>query len=90
MDIFRIYREVAMQTVVRLSQNNLLLRLPQRIVADLGLEDGSIVSISVKDHALIVRPVRKQYRLAELLARSPRDSMNSETDWGHAKGWEEW
>jgi antitoxin MazE len=90
MYIFRIYKEVAMQTVVKKWGNSLALRLPQSLAADLKLEDGSSVSLSVEDHALVVRPARKRYKLADLLAQTPSEARRGETDWGDAKGGESW
>lgn len=90
MYIFRIYREVAMQTIVKKWGNSLALRLPQSLAADLRLEDGSTVSLSLEDHALVVRPARKRYRLADLLAQTPPDIRRGETDWGNPAGGEDW
>jgi antitoxin MazE len=90
MYIFCIYREVAMQTVVKKWGNSLALRLPQSLAAGLRLEDGSTVSLSVEDHALVVRPARKRYRLADLLAQTPPEARRGETDWGDSAGSEAW
>ena len=79
-----------MQTVVKKWGNSLALRLPQSLAADLRLEDGSTVSLSVEDHALVVRPARVRYRLADLLAQTSPEAKRGETDWGDAKGSEIW
>jgi antitoxin MazE len=90
MYILRIYRGGAMQAVVKKWGNSLALRLPQSLAADLKLEDGSSVSLSVEDHALVVRPARKRYRLADLLSQTPFEAKHGETDWGDARGGESW
>lgn len=79
-----------MQTVVKKWGNSLALRLPQSLAADLGLEDGSTVSLSVEDHSLVVRPARKRYLLDDLLAQTAEASRRTETAWGPPKGGEEW
>lgn len=79
-----------MQTVIKKWGNSLALRLPQRLASDLRLEDGSTVSLAVEDRALVVRPARKRYRLEDLLDQTPAEARHGETDWGNAKGGEEW
>lgn len=79
-----------MQSVVKKWGNSLALRLPQSLAADLQLEDGSAVSLSIEDHSLVVRPARKRYRLADLLATTAQETRRGETEWGSPKGGEEW
>lgn len=79
-----------MQTVVKKWGNSLALRLPQNLAADLNLAEGSTVSMTLEDHALVVRPARKRYRLEDLLDQTPAEAKRGETDWGDAKGGEHW
>ena len=79
-----------MQTVVKKWGNSLALRLPQAMAADLKLEEGAAVSMTLEDHALEVRPVRKRYQLQDLLDMTPSETKRGESDWGEAKGGEEW
>ena len=79
-----------MQTVVKKWGNSLALRLPQTMAADLKLEEGAAVSMTLEDHALVVRPVRKRYRLQDLLDMTPSEAKRGEANWGEAKGGEEW
>ena len=79
-----------MQAIVKKWGNSLALRLPQSLAANLHLEDGSTVSLSVENHALVVRPARKRYRLDDLLAQTPLEARRGETDWGDATSGEEW
>lgn len=79
-----------MQTVVKKWGNSLALRLPQTMAADLKLEEGAAVSMTLEDHALVVRPVRKRYRLQDLLDMTRSEAKRGEADWGEAKGGEEW
>ncbi len=79
-----------MKTIVRKWGNSLALRLPQSMAADLRLAEGVTVSLSVEDEKLIVRPTRKRYRLADLLAGMNDDKKQEEVDWGKPKADEVW
>ena len=81
-----------MQTVVKKWGNSLALRLPQHMVADLQIVEGATVSLAVEDHSIVVRPTRKRYKLADLLAQHAKNGevRQGETDWGKPVGEEEW
>lgn len=79
-----------MQTVVKKWGNSLALRLPQAMAADLHLVEGATVSLTIEDHSLVVKPARKRYRLADLLAQMPAAEKRDETDWGQPVGEEAW
>lgn len=79
-----------MQTVVRKWGNSLALRVPQAMAADLQLVEGATVSLSIEDHTLVVKPTRKRFRLAELLAQMEGKPKHPETDWGKPEGQEVW
>jgi antitoxin MazE len=79
-----------MQTVVKKWGNSLALRLPQAIAADLQIVEGATVSLSIEDHTLVVKPTRKRYRLADLLAQMDGKTKRGETDWGKPEGEESW
>lgn len=79
-----------MQTVVKKWGNSLALRLPQAMAADLHLIEGATVTITVEDRSLIVKPTRKRYRLADLLAQLSDKQKHGEVDWGAPQGDEVW
>ena len=71
--------------------NSLALRLPSHIARESRLEEGATVTIEVqKDGTLIVTPVRKKFKLAELLSKMPEQSVAAEVDWGKPEGDEAW
>lgn len=70
--------------------NSLALRLPTHIAKETRLEEGATVSAEVKNGALILTPVRKRFKLDELLAAMPSDGRAEEYDWGQPKGEEAW
>jgi antitoxin MazE len=79
-----------MQTVVKKWGNSLALRLPQSVAADLHMEEGSTVSLTIEDRSLVVRPARKRFKLSELLANEKPGQRHAETDWGKPEGEEVW
>lgn len=79
-----------MQTVVKKWGNSLALRLPQNIASDLRITEGAAVTLTVEDEALIVRPSRKRYRLADLLDGLDGSKKHAEADWGKREGDEVW
>jgi antitoxin MazE len=66
--------------------NSLALRLPRAIAAELELHEGSPVELRADNGALIVRPARPRYRLADLLAQTNGESLQAEVDWGEPQG----
>jgi antitoxin MazE len=70
--------------------NSLALRLPRHVLSDVNLTEGSTVDICVRDGSVVVTPVRKKYRLADLLAQMTENSQRAETEWGSAQGEEAW
>lgn len=80
-----------MQTVVKKWGNSLALRLPQHMAADLHIMEGATVTLTVEGATLIVKPTRKRYRLADLLAQLDESKKrHKEVDWGEPRGEEVW
>ena len=60
------------------------LRLAKNLLADVQLNIGDEVDISVKDGILIVTPakrIRGRHKLKDLVARIPENYQTSEVDW---------
>ena len=70
--------------------NSLALRLPKGLAEEARLVEGATVDLRVENGALVVAPVRKRYRLAELLAEAKPETRHGETDWGAPRGKEAW
>lgn len=70
--------------------NSLGLRLPKSVAAAARLEAGSRVEVSVEDGAIVVRPSRPAYSLAELVAGITPRNRHRESDWGGPVGRESW
>ncbi len=75
-----------MQAVVKKWENSLALRLPQHVAADMRIVEGTSVSMTVEGETLVVKPMRKRYRLPELLAGVTPEHRRSEVDWGTPEG----
>ena len=75
---------MAMSTQIAKWGNSLGLRLPKSVAREARLDDGDVVSVSVKDGAIVVRPARPTYSLDDLGARITRRNRHQEADWGDA------
>ena len=74
----------------RLNQG-LTLTIPEAFAAELGLETNSLVDVSVRGSAIIVRPsTQAPTRLDALLARVTEANRHDEIDTGEAVGREVW
>ena len=79
-----------MQTIIRKWGNSLAVRLPQHVVAELAIKEGSSLNVSVDDGALVMKPSRPKYSLDDLLKNHVASHNHGEFDWGKAVGKEEW
>ncbi|MBT2134857.1 AbrB/MazE/SpoVT family DNA-binding domain-containing protein [Croceibacterium sp. LX-88] len=79
-----------MQFYVAKWGNSLALRLPNHLVRAANLTEGTPVEFSTRDGTVVITPVRKKYKLDELLAQMTEDQRHPETDWGDPKGDEVW
>ena len=72
--------------------NSLALRLPKALAIEADVHLGSPVEISVRDHTIMIAPVRakKTYDLCELLDEVKPDNLHVETDFGDSVGKEIW
>ena len=69
------------------------LRLAKNLLADVQLNIGDEVDISVKDGIMIITPakrIRGRHKLKDLVARIPENYQTSEVDWGEPVGKEAW
>ncbi|MCH1927643.1 AbrB/MazE/SpoVT family DNA-binding domain-containing protein, partial [Shewanella sp. C31] len=78
-----------MQGTVAKWGNSLALRLPRHIAESVRLTEGVTVELEIEDESLIVRPARKRFKLADLLADYEK-SKHAEVDWGKPEGDEVW
>jgi antitoxin MazE len=79
-----------MQTVIRKWGNSLAVRLPQHVLAQLEINEGATLTLSVEDGVLKMKPSRNKYKLDDLLKNHVGSDNHKETDWGTPVGKEEW
>lgn len=79
-----------MQFAIAKWGNSLALRLPRHIIDEAHLEEGSPVDLSVRDGMVVVTPVRKKFKLEDLLAQMKDEDKAAEVDWGGPEGEEAW
>ena len=70
--------------------NNLALRLPKALVEELGVAEGSEVTMKVADGVLTALPVRQRPKLADLVRGISDKNQHAPTDWGGPVGREVW
>jgi antitoxin component of MazEF toxin-antitoxin module len=63
--------------------------LPRHIAESVRLSEGQTVDVEVADEAIVVRPTRKRFKLADLLADYPAE-RRTEVEWGKPEGDEAW
>jgi antitoxin MazE len=74
-----------MQTETTVSKlgNSLAIRIPQAIAKRAGLNEGDSVALTLDGAgAIVLRPTRRKYELAELVSRITPKNRHRETDWG--------
>ena len=81
-----------MLTKVQKWGNSLALRLPKVLADEAEIQFDSPVEITVRDHTIVIEPVReeKRYDLDELLAGVKPENLHDEVDFGGPVGKEDW
>ncbi|MFO7682195.1 MAG: AbrB/MazE/SpoVT family DNA-binding domain-containing protein [Chloroflexota bacterium] len=70
--------------------NSLAIRIPKPYALEIGLEQNSLVTVSIEDGRLFLEPVQPTYSLEDLLAAVTEDNLHSEVETGAAVGNEVW
>ena len=82
-----------MPSQIRVSKwgNSLAVRIPLAIARQASLSEGDRVALALNEEGgIVLRPVRRRYELAELVARITPRNRHRETDWGPTQGEESW
>lgn len=66
--------------------NSLAVRIPSVIGKECGIEENSSLEIIRKDKQIIIKPVKKEYLLDELLSGITKENIHSEFDTGRPVG----
>jgi antitoxin MazE len=78
-----------METVVKKWGNSLGIRIPNTIVRELALKDGSFVDIKDKGKEIIIKPKRKN-KLSEMLNEINEKNIHGEVETNGPVGNEIW
>ena len=80
-----------MRTKIQKWGNSLGLRIPRSLAADVQVEEGSTVDLSVENGRLLIRPLRtRKYALADLLKKVNPRNVHGEVSTGEPVGREAW
>ncbi len=75
-----------MEITVKRWGNSLGVRLPKIIAESIGIHDGSLLDINIKDGALEIRKKDKGISLRELLSIVNVNNLHNEIDSGNSVG----
>jgi len=78
-----------MEAMVKKWGNSLGVRIPNFIVRELSLKDGTLVDINDKGNEIIIKPVKKN-KLSNMLHSINEQNMHKEIDTGDPVGKEIW
>ena len=79
-----------MQARIQKWGNSLAIRIPKPFALEVGLEENSLVAVSIKGGKLLLEPIKPSYSLEELLAEVTTDNLHHEVETGSAVGNEAW
>jgi len=78
-----------MEAMVQKWGNSLGIRIPNLIVREFSLKNGSVVNINDNGNEIVIKPVKKS-RLSEMLDKINDQNLHQEIDWGKPVGDEIW
>ncbi len=70
--------------------NSLGVRIPNAFAKEAHINDGSSISIKMKNKKLILIPVKEEYSLKEMLSEISSENIHKEINTGHKRGKEIW
>lgn len=71
--------------------NSLAIRIPQHLLKEMQVSEGTEVDLAVVDGNLVIKPnIRKRYSLEELVAAITPENLHTEVETGAALGNEAW
>jgi len=79
-----------MQARIQKWGNSLAIRIPKPFALEVGLEQNSLVVVTISEGKLVLEPVKPSYSLEELLAQVTPDTLHQEIETGAPVGNEAW
>lgn len=78
------------QTRIQKWGNSLAIRIPKLFAQEVGLEQNSLVTVSIENGKLMLSPADPSYALEDLLADVTKGNLHKEVETGEAVGNEVW
>ncbi|MBE2222460.1 MAG: AbrB/MazE/SpoVT family DNA-binding domain-containing protein [Anaerolineae bacterium] len=79
-----------MQARVQKWGNSLAIRIPKPFALEIGLEQDSLVAVSIEDGRLFLEPIKPTYSLEDLLTAVTPENLHTEIETGSPVGNEVW
>jgi antitoxin MazE len=79
-----------LRTKIQKWGNSLGVRIPCSFAAEVSVESGSAVDMSVENGTLTIRPVLRRHSLSDLLDKVTPRNIHEEITWGEPEGQEIW
>lgn len=79
-----------MRATVRKWGNSASVRIPRAVLEEAKLKVDQKVDVQVEAGAVVIRAVRREYDLADLVSQITPENLHPETDWGPPVGKEVW
>jgi len=87
--IYWFLEEIFMEATVKKWGNSLGIRIPNLIVRELSLKDGSLVDINDRGKEIVIKPVQKN-KLSEIVSNINEQNIHKEIETGGPVGKEVW
>jgi antitoxin MazE len=78
-----------MEAVIKKWGNSLGIRIPNLIIKEMSLRDGSFVNIDGKENEIIIKPIQKS-KLSEILSQINENNIHEEINTTGPVGKEIW
>lgn len=89
--VYSLYKqEIKMKTKIQKWGNSLGIRIPRVIAGKVGIKENSPVELLLKDHTIIIYPVKSKQTLKELVSEITKENLHTEVDTGLSEGGEIW
>ena len=80
-----------MQARVQRWGNSLAVRIPKPFALEIGLEQNTLVTVSISEGKLLLEPIiEPKYTLEQMLGQVTEDNLHHEVETGEAVGNEVW
>ena len=72
--------EASLSSKIQKWGNSLGIRIPKAVIKKANLEENSEVEILHKNGNIVIMPIAKKYKLADLLSEITKENLHSEND----------